>query len=247
MRTSMMISAAAAAVVAITLFDTTPTDAAPRNNTFRAMKAPAVRHARPRITHKPLGKISKNPSATFSKKGTRSSFVKKGTSGNVLKKGTAHTFVKKAKIGGGTLNLRRLPTHKAASGTGLLKGRLLVPQNIKPKLTLTHAPPLKFRPRFAPFLQRHWKSAFFWVAVAGIGYVTVPALYYDRFYTCVSVDDPIYDDCLYILSYATIEEEEIVRVPMPATASYRYQAKAPARSAADCSACKWENYVERKW
>ena len=247
MRTSMMISAAAAAVVAITLFDTTPTDAAPRNNTFRAMKAPAVRHVRPRITHKPLGKISKNPSATFSKKGTRSSFVKKGTSGNVLKKGTAHTFVKKAKIGGGTLNLRRLPTHKAASGTGLLKGRLLVPQNIKPKLTLTHAPPLKFRPRFAPFLQRHWKSAFFWVAVAGIGYVTVPALYYDRFYTCVSVDDPIYDDCLYILSYATIEEEEIVRVPMPASASYRYQAKAPARSAADCSACKWENYVERKW
>ena len=152
----------------------------------------------------------------------------------------------KSKIGTGTLNLRSLPLHKAAAGNAFLKGRLAVPQNIRPKLTLTHAPGLKFRPRFSPFVQRYWKKAFFWVAVAGIGYLTIPELYYNSFYSCVSVDDPIWDDCSYILSYAAIEEEEVVRVSMPATAKYRYTAKAPAPPA-DCPSCRWDRFVERKW
>jgi hypothetical protein len=136
--------------------------------------------------------------------------------------------------------------HKAAAGTALLKGRLAPPQNIKPKLTLTHAPSLKFRPRFAPFVQRPWRKAFFWVALAGIGYLTIPELYYDRFYSCMSVDDPIWDDCTYILSYAALEEEEVVRVSMPARAKYRYTAKAAPRPA-DCPSCQWDRFVERKW
>ena len=147
----------------------------------------------PRV-HRPVGTAKKftKPPSTFVKKGAPSTFVKKGTSSN---------FVRKSTIGTGTLNLRRLPLHKAAAGNAFLKGRLAVPQHIRPKLTLTHAPGKKFHHHLSPFVQRHWKKAFFWVAVAGIGYLTIPELYYDSFYSCVSVDDPIWDDCSYILSY----------------------------------------------
>ena len=184
MRTTMLVSAAAAAVVALTLFDATPADAAdqgPSVTTRSVQRAPS-RSVQTR-THKSVG------SANKVSKGT-SNFVKKNTSTNFVKKGTASNFVGKSKIGTGALNLRSLPLHKAAAGNALLKGRLAVPQNIRPKLTLTHAPGMKFRPRFSPFVQRHWKKAFFWVAVAGIGYLTIPELYYNSFYSCVSVDDP---------------------------------------------------------
>jgi hypothetical protein len=141
--------------------------------------------------------------------------------------------------------LHNLPRNKAVAGSALLKGRLVVPQGLHPKLTLTHAPGLKIRPRFAPFLQRPWNKPFFWVAIAGIGYLTIPEFYYDSFYSCMSLDDPIYDDCIYILSYASLEEQEVVRVSMPATAAYRYKAKAPVRQ--DCPDCRWDRFVERKW
>jgi hypothetical protein len=141
--------------------------------------------------------------------------------------------------------IHNLPISKAVAGTSLLKARLAVPQNLHPKLTLSHAPGLKFRPRFAPFVQRFWKRPFFWVVIAGIGYVTIPEFYYDPFYSCIGVDDPIYDDCLYILSYAALEDDEVVRLSMPASAVYRYRAKAPVTS--DCRACRWDPYVERKW
>src|SRR5690349_8563707 len=206
MKTTMLVSAALAAAVALTLFDATPADAAVQRRAVTVRKVPS-RSVQPRV-HKPAGKITKGTSTTF------------------VKKGTSSTFVKKTTIGTGTLNLRSLPLHKAAPGNQFLKGRLALPQNIKPKLTVTKAPALKFHPRFAPFVQRHWKKAFFWVAVAGIGYVTIPQLYYDRFYSCVSVDDPVWDDCSYILSSAAIEEEEVVRVSMPASAKYRYTARA---------------------
>jgi hypothetical protein len=234
----MVVSAAAAAVVALALFDATPADAATKARTITVHKAPVVRRVQPRV-HRPVGtakKFTKTPS-TFVKKGTRSTFVKKGTSS---------TFVKKTTIGGGTLNLRRLPLHKAAAGNAFLKGRVGVPQHIRPKLTLTHVPGKKFHHHLSPFVQRHWKKAFFWVAVAGIGYLTVPALYYDSFYSCVSVDDPLWDDCSYILSYAALEEEEVVHVSMPATATYRYSAKAPVKPS-DCPSCRWDRFVERKW
>jgi hypothetical protein len=239
----MLVSAAAAAVVALSLFDATPADAASkgRSVTTRSVQRAPSRSVQTR-THKSVGsanKVSKGTS-NFVKKNTSTNFVKKGT------KGTASTFVGKSKIGTGALNLRSLPLHKAAAGNALLKGRVGVPQNIRPKLTLTHAPGLKFRPRFSPFVQRHWKKAFFWVAVAGIGYLTIPELYYNSFYSCVSVDDPVWDDCSYILSYAAIEEDEVVRVSMPATAKYRYTAKAPAPPS-DCPSCRWDRFVERKW
>jgi hypothetical protein len=243
MRTMTVVSAAAAAVVALTLFDATSSDAAVkgRSVTARSVQRAPSRSAQPRV-HKQTG----NSNKSFVKKSTSSNQFKKGTSSNTLRKSTSSSFVKKSTIGGGTLNLRRLPLHKAAAGNQFLKARLAVPQNIKPKLTLTHSPSLKFRPRFAPFVQRHWKKAFFWVAVAGIGYLTIPELYYSSFYSCVSVDDPIWDDCSYILSYAALEEEEVVRVSMPANTKYRYTLKTAAKPS-DCPSCQWDRFVERKW
>jgi hypothetical protein len=227
MRTTIVVAAVAAAVVGFTLFDAAPAEAASRGGRF-------VAPSRTVQSHKPSIRST-----------SRSRFVQKGT-GHSLKKSTTTKFVKKTTIGSGRLNLRSLPRHKAVTGSALLKGRLVVPQNVKPKLTLTKAPGLKFRPRFVPFVQRHWKGAFFWIAVAGLGYLTIPELYYDRFYSCMSVDDPIYDDCAYILSYAALEEEEVVRVSMPAGAAYRYRAKAPL-TPTDCPSCRWDRFVERKW
>ena len=76
---------------------------------------------------------------------------------------------------------RNLPFLKPVNGAGPLKSRLAAPINAQPKLTLVKAPKPALTPRFGPFVQRHWKKAFFWVAVAGIGYLTVPEYYYDRF------------------------------------------------------------------
>ena len=82
------------------------------------------------------------------------------------------------------------------------------PTTRRSSISSTSSPSLKFRPRFAPFVQRHWKKSFFWVAVAGLGYITVPELYYDRFYRCAGVDDPDYEGCISVLSYAALEEED---------------------------------------
>lgn len=145
--------------------------------------------------------------------------------------------------------LASLPKQKAMNGKMGLVGRLAVPKNLKPKLALGLAPKPHMKHAFAPFLQRPWRRPFFWVAVAGLGYLTVPQLYYDRFYACTNVPDPDYDECARILSYAVIEEEEYIgraRYPMPAEASYRYRAKAePTQEARQ--ACSLEPFVERKW
>src|SRR5262249_27358390 len=230
MRTTIVVSAAVAAVVGLMLFDAAPAEA--KGGRFVASKVPS-RTVQPRM-HKPTFRST-----------TRSTYVKKGTARS-FKKGTATSFVKKSTIGSGKLNLRSLPRQKAVASSALMKGRLVVPQNVKPKLTLTKAPGIKFRPRFAPFVQRHWKGAFFWIAIAGIGYLTIPELYYDSFYSCMAVDDPIFDDCAYILSRAAREEEEFARVSMPASGADRYRAKAPV-TPAECPPCRWDRFVERKW
>src|SRR5215510_4398184 len=123
--------------------------------------------------------------------------------------------------------LRNLPVSKAVAGTALTRGRVAVPKNLRPRVTLTRAPAIAFRPRLLPFVQRHWRNPFFWAAVAGIGYLTIPELYYDRFYRCVNVDDPDYQCAVDLLSSAVLSEEEVVRVSMPAGADYRYRARAP--------------------
>jgi len=62
------------------------------------------------------------------------------------------------------------------------------------------------------------------------------------------VDDPDYEECVSVLSYAALEEEEIyrVRTPMPSTASYRYTAKAEPTPEAR-QTCSFEPFVERQW
>jgi len=198
-------------------------------------------------------KSALNPGKTaLLKKGPKPSLVQKGALNpgktTLLKKGTTSGFVSQASLKPAKLNLAQLPVRKAVAGKAHVVGRLAVPKsNFKPKLILAHAP--KPGVNFKPFIQRHWKKAFFWVAVAGVGYVTVPELYYDRFYRCTSVDDPDYDHCVSILSYAALEEEEIigrVRTPMPSTASYRYTvATAPTQAAKET--CSFEPFVERQW
>src|SRR5581483_10440392 len=219
MRTMALATVAAAAAVALSLFDAAPADAQFNPKTFKApaRTAPRTLKVQPRtFTKKAIVKtprtITKVPK-TITKVPTKT-----------ITKLPTKTFVKKTTLGKGTVNLKTLPHYKPVAGKGLLKGKLPVPKHIQPKLKLANFPHQKYHHHFAPFIQRHWKGAFFWVAVAGIGYLTIPALYYDRFYSCVDVDDPIYDDCLYILDEAALEEEEVVRISMPAQATYRYRA-----------------------
>jgi hypothetical protein len=225
-------SAAAAVVLGLTLFDAAPIDAAPKR---QLIVRKAKKGAPKRITKAPR---------TITKAPATHKHPPKATAKAPFK-GPAARFAKKTTIGKGALNLRSLPVHKKVAGTKLLSGRLAVPKQIKPKLSLVHVPHAKIRPRFAPFIQRHWKQAFFWVAIAGIGYITIPQLYYDPFYSCVDGDDPIYEDCLYILSYAALEEEEYVHISMPEKAAYRFEAKAPAKEA--CPSCSWDPFVQRRW
>jgi hypothetical protein len=250
MKVASLVSAAAAVAVALTLFDASPTAAAPRQGP--AVRKLPVRKVQPRVLKVPKAtksfkatpKITKTPvPRTFkaTPKITKAPLTLKATpkitKAPILNKGLARP-----------LNLKTLPLHKTAAGTKFMAGKLAVPKHIKPKLTLAIPPKPIFHKKFHPFIQRHWKHAFFWVAVAGIGYLTIPTLYYDDFYTCVNVVDPIYDDCLDILSYAVIEEEEVVRVSMPATATYKYRARAPvAAKPQDCPSCRWDRFVERKW
>lgn len=243
MNVANLVSAVTAVAVALTLFDVSPAEAAPRRGVTVRKVQPRVVHKAPRVTKAPrvlkaTPKITKVPK-TF--KATPS------ITKSPLTKGGPTAFVKKGPPAR-PLNLRTLPRHKAVASGKLLSGRVALPKNLKPKLSLAHAPKPVFRHRFSPFVQRHWKHAFFWVAVAGIGYLTVPALYYDNFYTCVNGDDPIYDDCIDILSYAALEEEEVVRISMPATSTYKYRARAPiAAKPQDCPSCRWDRFVERKW
>ena len=142
---------------------------------------------------------------------------------------------------------RNLPVSKAVAGSAVARGRVAVPPNVRPRLTLVKAPAAYLRPRFAPFVQRHWRRAFFWAAVAGVGYLTIPQLYYDRFYGCVNVSDPDYGCAADLLSAAALEEEdEATRVhyPMPSDAVYRYSASAAPKQKTTCS---FQPFVERKW
>jgi len=150
--------------------------------------------------------------------------------------------------GKGKLTLAKLPLFKPTTGKPNLMGRLSVPGGLKPKLTLAHAPNANIKLRLAPFVQRQWKKAYFWVAVAGVGYLTVPELYYDRFYRCARINDPDYEECISTLSYAALEEDEVyrVRTRMPSTASYRYTAKVEPTVEAR-QTCSFEPFVERQW
>lgn len=147
---------------------------------------------------------------------------------------------------------RNLPVSQAVAGNAVARGRVAVPPNVRPRLTLVRAPAAYLRPRFTPFVQRHWRRAFFWAAVTGVGYLTIPQPYYDRFYGCVNVSDPDYGCAVDLLSAAALEEEnETARVhyPMPSDAVYRYSASAAPKQTApeQKTTCSFQPFIERKW
>ena len=256
MHTLSIASASLAALLAVAVFDSKPAEARKGfsfsssrassmggRSVFRTNKITTTRMTTRNLSGSKL-KMSKGLNTKLKTTGNTRVLSKVGNAGgNAFKKGNlgqAH-LIKPAK-----LNLGGLPKHKGVMGKGNLAGRLMVPKNIKPKLALGMMPKPHLKHAFSPFVQRHWKKSFFWVAVAGIGWVTVPHLYYDRFYGCTSVANPDYDECVRILSYAAIEEEDRVRYPMPASATYRYTAKVqPTREARQT--CSFEPFVERKW
>ena len=255
-------SVSVAAIMAMALFDAKPAEARkgssfsgsrasmsgrsfarPSSRSFVksvTKKSTASLSLRRKVVHKPRIKHVAKVDRALRKKGSASAFVKKGSTSALVKKGT---------LSSANLSFKKLPLHKAAAGNAHRVGRLGLPKNVKPKLTLAHAPRADLHMRLAPFVQRHWKKSFFWVAVAGVGYLTVPELYYDRFYRCVSVGDPDYESCISVLSYAAIEEEEEVRrvrSPMPAAAAYRYRAKVEPTPEAR-QTCSFDPFVERQW
>jgi hypothetical protein len=262
MRMRILASASIAAALAVTMVDATPADAAERRLTVRkvqklsvakpAKQSHVLRHMKrvQKVDKKPLALKKDAPKLkVMTKKDTPKLVVTKP----LLKKGNSPLLVQGS---GSHLKLGKagkLPVFKPVAATTALKARVGVPmQNFKPKMTLMKGPKPQFAHKLSPFVQRHWKKAFFWVAVAGIGYLTIPELYYDRFVTYVEEDD--YDGCIRLLSYAAVEDEdEVVRVrkPMPQNASYRYTARTapePANlSAAADQACKFDPFVERNW
>jgi hypothetical protein len=225
----------------------------PSRTTKPAFKA-AIKRQRAPIVNKPLQRklITKQPliQKKMIVKQPMKPLVGKGP---LATKAPAAALLKKRNpnLVFGRANMKNLPVHKAVAGTATLAGRVGLTRAVQPKLSLMKGPKPQFSHRFAPFVQRHWKKAFVWVAVAGLGYLTIPEIYYDRFLGYVSVDDPDYDACIGLLSLAALEEEEeLVRVrkPMPAAATYRYTAKvAPEPAGASTSACSFEPFVERTW
>lgn len=253
MRIAILASASTAIALALGLFDSTPAEAA-KNRSVTVRRAPAATVVKPRTLqrqvktrHVPKVKIekkivTKTPLKLDKKVMTKTPLV--GTGG-------AAAFVKK---GGPQLNLKSLPLTKAVASTPMRVGRVSLPmkKDFKPKLTLVKPPKAQLQYRMAPFVQRHWKKAFFWVAVAGIGYLTIPEIYYERFLGYVEVDDPDYEGCIHLLSLAAFEEEEeIVRVrrPMPTNAAYRYSApEAPEPVVVSSGpSCAFEPFIERSW
>jgi hypothetical protein len=250
MRTFSLASASAAALMLMALYDATPAEARGRGMSFSA----------PHTSSLSTRSVVRSSNKTFVKSFTKTNNtlrravvhkplklvkIDKG----LLKKGASSSFVKTTALSSGKLNFAKLPLFKAAAGNSHLLGRLSVPKNFTPKLALLKAPNAALHLRLAPFVQRHWKGAFFWVSVAGIGYLTVPELYYDRFYRCAGVDDPDYDACIRVLSLAALEEEDDVyrvRHPMPSTATYRYSAKVEPTAEAR-QTCSFAPFIERKW
>jgi hypothetical protein len=224
MRMTKLVAVCATSAIGVALFDAGAAEARGAHHaaSFKIQRAVVV-NRQPRVVFKQAVKLNKT----------------------IVARNLSTSFAHKTAFKAGKVKLASLPIQ-----TTVLKGRLSVPVNLKPKLTLTHVPNAKFRLRLGPFVQKHWKKTFFWVAIAGIGYVTVPEFYYDRFLAYMNGDDPNYEDCIGLLSSAAFEEQEdVVRVrqPMPPTATYRYEAKLAPTPQDGSSACGMERFVERTW
>jgi hypothetical protein len=234
-------SISAAIAVAVTLFDAAPVAEAASAPSHTVHGAPTTRRVAPgRSTqtsrhqhhmHSTKGATTSTEASTRhtkhpSKPHDHGKSQDDGKSGKVLGAPSAAT---------GPGNLQgKLPLYKPVANTFRQRGRIGVPDGLQPKYYLPKQPPEGTMGRLTPFVQRYWRRDFFWVAVAGLGYLTVPEDYYESFFTLVDGAEPDYDGAIGLLSLAAVRDEDIDRVhyPMPPGVGYRYQANvAPANVA----------------
>jgi len=142
-----------------------------------------------------------------------------------------------------------LPLHGQASGDAGRVGRLRIPDNLRPRITLSAIPRADLKVRLGAFVQRDWKRSFVWVAVAGVGYLTVPESHFVTFLAFVGGDEPDYEGVVRLLSIAAVrdDKERRVRHPMPAGVDYRFKATIESAQAAKREGCGLEPFVERVW
>ena len=139
-----------------------------------------------------------------------------------------------------------LPARLTVAANGLRLGRIAPPANLVTRLTLA-APRAGFLAnRFKPFLQRHWRTAFFWVAIPTIGYLTIPDHAYDRFVTFVSGSDPDYDGAVKYLSQVAVTEDSnyVVRVAQNEVPPVRHVVDVEPAPIYDQ---RFTPFVNRKW
>jgi hypothetical protein len=115
-------------------------------------------------------------------------------------------------------------------------------------MTILNGPRGATRDRLGPFVQRFWQRTFVWVAVVGVGYLTVPEDNFDPFVALVNRDNPDFDGAARLLERAAIADgdKDRTRFPMPADADYRARLAAPVQPV-NAEACTLESFVERKW
>jgi hypothetical protein len=259
MRMIALASASAAVVVAITLFDLTPTEAAyvARRSTARTVtRAPTIRrapqrsvqHVRPQ-RHVRSNRPQRHVQSHVLQKHTKSStaLTNKGSSKFVQKGGNLHALTGSG-VGKASLRTKLPHIHAVANSPGR-RGRVGIPQNLRPRVTLLRGPRGNMGNRLRPFVQRYWKRSFFWVAIAGFGYLTIPEDYYDPFLEFVNADEPDYEGAVGLLSLAAVrdEDEDRVRYPMPADVGYRYKVGVAPIQREGRLSCQLELFVERKW
>jgi len=164
--------------------------------------------------------------------------------------GSGNTLAPNLRSGLGLGNVRPgnlVPSKISVPATNLKLGRIAPPQNLVPRLTLAAAPAGFAASRWKPFLQRHWRSAFFWIAIPTIGYVTVPDWAYERFATFIEVPEPDYDGAVKYLSQVAVQEEgaRVVRVAQaPAATQIRHTVAVAPEAALEQ---RFQAFVNRQW
>src|SRR5262245_29627049 len=146
---------------------------------------------------------------------------------------------------------QKLPILLAMGGDATHVGILPVPVNLRPRITVLKPPGSAVRARLAAFVQRSWRGSFIWVAITGVGYITVPESIFADFQDFVSAGkNPDFDGIIAALSKAAVEDEDEIRVrePMPLDATYRLKVSAPLPAQRESSSvCSFEPFIDRKW
>ena len=131
MRIATLASASVAIAVAATLFDPIPAEAATQRRVVRKAQNTTVVKPRTLQRHVKKSHVAKLKVEKKTLKVEKKLITKTPAVGT----GSAAAFAKK---GGTQLKLGRLPINTAVASTTLRAGRVSLPKNFKPKLTLAH-------------------------------------------------------------------------------------------------------------